>query len=158
MERDLKHKMLRDTDLVPSIGVVAFLDALKLNGYTLAIASSSLKRNVDLILGKLKLTAYFDFIVSGEQVTKGKPEPDIFLKVAEHYGLHPNECVVIEDSTNGVAAAKAAGMHCLAYFNPTSGEQDLSKADQVFKSFADTDVYSCFGCTSSAEIGEPSLI
>jgi len=145
MERELKHKTLGEAALVPTDGIVPFLEHLQQAGHTLAIASSSLQKNVQLILGKLGLAKYFDLVVTGEDVVKGKPEPDIFLKVARHYGCPPEDCVVIEDSANGVKAAKAAGMACLAYFNPHSGKQDLSKADFIFDRFDDKKLYERIG-------------
>ena len=83
--------------------------------------------------------------MSGEQVARGKPEPDIFLMVSKHYECRVEDCVVIEDSTNGVTAAKAAGMACLGYYNPTSGKQDLSKADLVFDKFRDATLHKYLG-------------
>lgn len=141
LEKELKHKTLKETDLVPSFGVIDFLEFLKEKGYTITIASSGLKKNIDLILQKLDIEKYFDFIVSGEQVIKGKPEPDIFLKVANQYSKHPNDCIVIEDSTNGVLAAKAAKMFCVGYYNPNSGNQDLTQADIIINSFKDKNLY-----------------
>jgi len=135
LERDLKYKTLSETPLVPTNGIVEFLEHLKKKGFTIAIASSSLKKNIDLILKKLSIEKYFDYIVSGEQVERGKPEPDIFLKVANYFNLHPEDCMVIEDSTNGVLAAKAAKMYCIGYYNPNSGRQDLSKADIIIRNF-----------------------
>lgn len=137
-EKALKYKTLSETELFPTPGVVDFLEYLKQKEYTLAIASSSLKINVDLILSKLRLHTYFDLIISGEQVERGKPDPDIFLKVANHYNRSPEDCIVIEDSTNGVVAAKAAGMSCIGYYNPGSGKQDLSQADKILDSFNDS--------------------
>jgi len=121
--------------------VIDFLDLVKQRGYTIAIASSGLKKNIDLILQKLNIVEYFDLIVSGEQVIKGKPEPDIFLTISEHYHINPNDCIVIEDSKNGVLAAKAAGMYCVGYYNPGSGKQDLSKADLIINHFNDPRLY-----------------
>lgn len=137
MEKELKYQTLKSAQLAPTDGVVEFLEELRQNEYTLAIASSSLKKNIDLILSKLDLKNYFDLIVSGEQVVKGKPDPDIFLKVANHYQRLPQECIVIEDSTNGVSAAKAAGMTCIGFYNPGSGKQDLSSADHIMDNFND---------------------
>lgn len=137
LERELKYKTLKETNLAPTFGVVDFLEFLKQNGHTIAIASSGLRKNIDLILQKLDIEKYFDLVVSGEQVVRGKPDPDIFLKVADHYNIQPNECIVIEDSTNGVLAAKAANMFCIGYYNPTSGNQDLTKADIVIDNFKD---------------------
>ncbi|TAF65435.1 MAG: HAD family phosphatase [Cytophagales bacterium] len=137
IEKELKHTTLKNANLVPTAGVVDFLSLLKQEGHTLSIASSGLRKNIDLILQKLNLEKYFDYIVSGEQVQKGKPEPDIFLKVAHHFNRKPSDCIVIEDSKNGVMAAKAATMFCVGYYNPSSGNQDLSKADFIIDHFAD---------------------
>jgi len=141
MERELKYKTLQETHLVPTKGSREFLDWLKKRSFTMAIASSGLRKNVQLILDKLGVHGHFDMVVSGEDVVKGKPEPDIFLKVSGHYGRPARDCVVIEDSTNGVKAAKSAGMACLGYFNPTSGRQDLSLADLIFDDFQDQKLY-----------------
>ena len=144
MERELKFRALRETDLVPTEGVIKFLDWLKARSPTLALASSGMRKNIELILEKLGLAGYFNLVVSGEEVARGKPEPDIFLKVAGYYGRAPAECVVVEDSGNGVAAAKAAGMACLGFFNPNSGKQDLSQADLVFDHFKSPVLYRYF--------------
>lgn len=145
LEKELKYKTLYETDLIPSEGVMEFLEKLKAGQYTLAIASSGLRKNIELILRKLKAEKYFELIVSGEEVAKGKPEPDIFLKVSDHFGKKPGDCIVIEDSTNGVTAAKSAGMVCFGYFNPNSGKQDLTKADFVFDSFKGSNLYQRMG-------------
>jgi beta-phosphoglucomutase family hydrolase len=144
LEKERKHQTLRQTNLAPMAGILAFLEHLKQTGHTLALASSSLQKNIDLILSKLGIAHYFDLVVSGEQVANGKPAPDIFLKVAAHYNLHPAHCIVIEDSRNGVQAAKAAGMFCIGYYNPNSGNQDLSQADLIIDNFADNRLLQLF--------------
>ncbi len=140
-EKELKHVTLKETNLLPTVGVIDFLELLKRENFTIAIASSGLRKNIDLILQKLAMEKYFELIISGEQVERGKPEPDIFLKVASHYQRPPEDFVVIEDSTNGVLAAKMANMFCIGYFNPTSGGQDLSKADIIIDSFQDKKLF-----------------
>lgn len=144
LEKELKHTTLKETKLVPTLGATEFLEFLKQKDYTITIASSGLKKNIELILQKLDLEKYFDLVISGEQVVKGKPEPDIFLKVADHYNRQPNDCIVIEDSTNGVLAAKAAKMYCIGYYNPSSGNQDLTKADAIIDSFKDQKLFDIF--------------
>lgn len=151
-EKELKHKTLKEAELVPTPGLIGLLDMLKLNGHTLAIASSGLRKNIDLILEKLGIGKYFDLIVSGEQVVKGKPEPDIFLKAAGHFQVSPSHCIVIEDSRNGVLAAKAAGMYCIGYYNPSSGNQDLSKADIIIDSLGSERFYEILKEASSARV------
>jgi HAD superfamily hydrolase (TIGR01509 family) len=140
-EKELKYKTLLAADLKPTDGLIDFLNHLKTKNHKITLASSSLYENIDLILTKLNVAKYFEFIVSGGQVTKGKPEPDIFLKVSAHYDMPVQNCLVIEDSTNGVVAAKAAGMFCIGYNNPTSGNQDLAKADVIINSFREEFLY-----------------
>ena len=76
----------------------------------------------------------FEVILSGEEVQRGKPYPDIFLKTAEMLKVNKQECVVIEDSTNGVKAALSAGMKCIGFANLNSGLQDLSRASTIIDS------------------------
>jgi beta-phosphoglucomutase-like phosphatase (HAD superfamily) len=84
----------------------------------------------------MDVTDYFDFVVSSEDVAYGKPDPEIFLKAASGLNVDPDECLVIEDSKLGVEAAKKAGMKCVGYRNPHSGDQDLSEADIVIDNFS----------------------
>jgi HAD superfamily hydrolase (TIGR01509 family) len=141
LEKELKYDTLTHRHLEPTVGVVDFLTFLKNANHTLTIASSGSRMNIQLIVDKLGITNFFDFIVSGEDVVRGKPEPDIFLKVASNYHRHPQDCIVIEDSTNGVRAAKAADMFCVGYNNPDSGNQDLTKADVIIHHFSDKRLY-----------------
>jgi len=80
---------------------------------------------------------YMDLTISGEEVLKGKPNPEIFLKAAKKLGVKPNNCLVIEDAFAGVQAAKAAGMKCIGLRNPNFSKQDLSAADLVVESFSE---------------------
>jgi HAD superfamily hydrolase (TIGR01509 family) len=106
----------------------------------LAVASSSHRRLVQYVLRKLEITRLFDLIISGEDVAHGKPDPEIFLMSAKRLKVRPAECLVVEDAKLGVEAAKEAGMKCLGYRNPHSGNQDLSKADIVTDDFSSLDV------------------
>ncbi len=126
----------------PTKGVVRVIKSLKRKGLKLAIASSGHRKLVRYFLRKLKIASCFDSVVCAEDITRSKPDPEIFLKAAESLGLDPPECVVIEDSALGVEAAKGAGMKCIAFRNPNSGDQDLSKADLVIDDFAKLDVQS----------------
>ena len=113
----------------PVKGIPELLKELRQNEIVLNVASSSAKINIEYILNKLDLTNYFNFIVSGEEVKYGKPAPDIFLMVSDKCGIPPEKCLVIEDSSNGVAAAKSAGMKCIGFTNSGTNFQDLSGAD-----------------------------
>ena len=135
MKELVYEEMLRAEPLEPIEGVVELLDFLKADGWTLAIASSSKRSVIDYIIGKIGIADLFSFISSGDAVTRGKPDPEIFLKAAEYFGASPSECVVIEDAASGVQGAKAAGMTVFAFRNPNSGAQDLSAADAVFTDY-----------------------
>ncbi len=137
MERERKFVGLSGSDLVPNSGLLELLHHIKENNIPTCIASSGLMKNIKLILSKLDVEAFFSYIVSGEMPKHGKPAPDIFLLAAKHYNIRPEDCLVIEDSRNGTLAAKAAGMTCIGYINPGSGNQDLSKADMMISSFLD---------------------
>lgn len=108
---------------------------LKKNGMKLAVASSSMYDRIKVTVSNLGIDDCFDVLVSGEQLKNPKPAPDIFLEAARQLHVSADECIVIEDSGNGVNAAKAADMACIGYINPGSGEQDLSKADYLVESF-----------------------
>lgn len=127
----LKSKVnLRPVSYIPEL-----ISILHKNGFLLALASSSPHAQIDFILNEFNLRNYFNAVVSGDDVNYGKPNPGIFLKASELVGVSPHCCVVIEDSNNGVMAAKNASMKCLGYKNPNSGNQDLSKADIIIDSF-----------------------
>jgi HAD superfamily hydrolase (TIGR01509 family) len=124
-------EMLRAEKLEPIQGVVELLDYLRAEGFTLAIASSSKREIIEYITTAIGIRSRFSFISSGDAVTKGKPDPEIFLKVSAYFGCDPSSCFVIEDSGSGVRGAKAAGMTVFAFRNPNSGVQDLSSADSI---------------------------
>ncbi len=127
----------KDVYLRPIPHIPALLADLYKNNFLLTLASSSPHEQISYILENLGIRRYFHAIVSGEDVKEGKPHPGIFLKAAGSVGVDPKSCVVIEDSCNGVAAAKGANMKCIGYKNPNSGDQDLSKADIIVHSMTE---------------------
>lgn len=116
-------------------GVKELLEEAQKRGVLLAVASSTERPLIEWILTHIGLEPYFFKIVSGEEVAHSKPAPDVFLAAAKVLGVSPEDCLVIEDSKNGVAAGKAAGMAVLGYQNVTSGKQDLSQADVTVTDF-----------------------
>jgi HAD superfamily hydrolase (TIGR01509 family) len=124
-----------DSKIMPINGIRNLLSILKANGFIIAMASSSPRKNIEVILSKVKLINYFEYIVSGEDVEKGKPNPDIFLKAAEKFKVEAHDCTVVEDSNNGVIGAKAAGMKCVGFRNLNSGNQNIDKADIILNAF-----------------------
>jgi beta-phosphoglucomutase-like phosphatase (HAD superfamily) len=103
------------------------------------LVSSSPKPLVELALEKLVTTGLFDLTLSGDQVVRGKPAPDIYITAAEKLGVKPEYCLVIEDAPHGVAAAKDAGMCCLAISTSVS-VVELAMADKVVSGFEEVDV------------------
>ena len=132
--RDYFFKRLPEVKvpLVPHVKEV--LEKFKNEGKHLSLASSSGRKLIDIFTQQTNIAHYFEVIMSGDDVQYSKPNPEIFLKVAQWYGLPATQFTVIEDSTNGVKAAKSAGMQCVGFQNPLSGGQDLSQADLLIHS------------------------
>jgi HAD superfamily hydrolase (TIGR01509 family) len=124
-------------DEKPIEGIDTLIKELHINDLKLAVASSSSIKAINSVTKLFKLDKYFHKLVSGNMLENPKPAPDIFLIAAQELGLKPSECLVIEDSRNGVMAAKAAGMKCIGFRNPNSGNQDISSADVIIDSFND---------------------
>lgn len=116
-------------------GVPQMLRRLRGAGFSMAVASSSPQRYIEKAMKAMDVEDCFDLLFSGEKVENPKPAPDVFLAAAAGIGLKPDECLVVEDSTNGCRAAKAAGMVCLGYQNPDSGHQHLEIADDIFNDY-----------------------
>ncbi len=102
---------------------------LRALGYRLAVASSSAVPVIEATVEVLGLAPVFETLVSGLEVGRGKPAPDIFLETARRLDLPPRECLVVEDSRNGLLAAKAAGMACAAVPCPATRHEDFAEAD-----------------------------
>lgn len=125
-----------ETRQTPAVkGVKELVIRLHSEGKLLAIASSSSRKNVEASLECAHLSEYFSVRCSGEDVRKGKPEPDIYLLAAEKLGCRPEECAGIEDSDPGLLALKRAGFFAVGYKNPHSGPQTLKDADIVLEAF-----------------------
>ena len=127
----LVAKQIKDNDLPPSDGLLDVIKWAKEKGMKVGLASSSTRILVDAVLDLMKIREYFDYTVSGDEIERKKPAPDAYLKVLELAGIPAEAAMAVEDSGTGVAAAKTAGLYCFGYANPTSGEQDLSQADQI---------------------------
>src|SRR5690606_2999104 len=91
--------------------------------------------NIERIFKRFDLNIYFKAKLSGADLKQSKPHPEIFIKAAEATGFSREECLVIEDATNGIAAAKSAGIYCVAFDSFHSKNQDYSQADLVIKNF-----------------------
>ncbi|MDB5233614.1 MAG: transporter ATP-binding protein [Hymenobacter sp.] len=122
-----------DLDLLP--GVRALIEDLQQHGTQLVVASSASKATIARVFQRFGLAPYFTHVVSGEDFAHSKPHPAIFLHAAALAETSVQECIVIEDSANGVTAAKAAGIYCIGYASPHSAGQDLRHADRIIQHF-----------------------
>ncbi|MGJ7922822.1 HAD family hydrolase [Neobacillus sp. LXY-4] len=129
-----KVKFIEVSDLAPIDGIRELLKRLKQLNYKIALASSSPIELIDAVLHKFEIESFFDYKVSGDEVQNGKPAPDIYLETARRMNVNPDDCIVLEDSRNGIDAGNAAGMKTIGFANPGSGNQDLSKANHVVDS------------------------
>ncbi|RTZ03844.1 HAD family phosphatase [Flavobacterium sp. GSP6] len=120
-------------------GVESLIIELHQNGMQLILASSASKVTIERVFSRFKLHAYFTHVVSGEDFPKSKPHPAIFEHAASLSVTPKANCIVIEDSTNGIKAAKAAGIFCVGYNSIHSEAQDLSEADVVINHFNELD-------------------
>ncbi|MDC7221704.1 MAG: HAD family hydrolase [Spirochaetales bacterium] len=130
----LKIDLIRQRDYRAIEGVPELMESLKKQGISMGVASSSPRVLIRVILEKLDLEKYVSAWESAEEVAQSKPAPDVYLHVANLLGSKPEECTAVEDSGSGVRAAKAAGMTCIGFKNPHSGDQDLSPADRIVNS------------------------
>ncbi len=121
---------------VPILGALEFVRSLKETGEKTALATSAPRQNVDAFLDAFSLRGIFDAEVCGDDVSNGKPDPEVFLKAASRLNEDPKDCVVFEDSFPGVTAAKASGATCVALLTTTSQEA-LKAADYFVADFLD---------------------
>lgn len=119
-------------------GIFRFMKDAMDAGLILGICTTSNERSAQFIAYNILKEIHFDFVLAGDIVTKKKPDPEIYNLALSKTGLQPNECLVIEDSRNGVLAAKAAGMHVVATTNYYTEREDLSEADLVVTCLGDS--------------------
>jgi HAD superfamily hydrolase (TIGR01509 family) len=138
-ERDEIFKDLLDKELKTMPGLWEVLDLLDSLNIKKAIATSSKKYWLDLILERINLKDRFVVTVSGDEVRRGKPNPEIYLLVCHRLMLRPDECLVLEDTPAGVTSAKEAGMKAVAIPNEYTKELNFPLADKRIDSLLDID-------------------
>jgi beta-phosphoglucomutase len=132
------RRLAAEHGLTPLPGAAEWLVRLRSAGWKQAIASSAPRLNVDVMLRALHLAEYFDAIVSSEDVTRGKPEPDVFLTATARLDVPPARCIVVEDAAAGVEAARRAGMRSLGVSRTATLRADVfvpSLTDLPLESF-----------------------
>lgn len=139
---DEKEAIFRDLykkDVEPVSGLLNFLDELQRKEIKAAVGTSAPVENLDFIMDSLDLRHYFDAFLHSAHVSKGKPEPEIYLKAANELGVEPDSCVVFEDSVAGVKAGLNAGMKVVAVAT-THTPDEFSGAHLVIKDFEEISV------------------
>ena len=129
-EKERKFRKTVKQNIKPLPGAIELIKSLAQHGFKLALASSAPIENIKLVTKGLDIDNCFHTIVSGRDVTEGKPSPQVFLLAAQRLGIEPGNCIVTEDAIAGITAAKRAGMKCLAVTN-THPRPSLMEADLV---------------------------
>ncbi|MBC7711671.1 MAG: HAD family phosphatase [Rhizobacter sp.] len=135
-------------------GVVPFLQRTFDAGFLRAVGTAAPPENVDLVLDGLNLRRHFQAVVGGADVSRGKPDPEIFLRAAEKLGVAPADCVVFEDAPAGIEAARRAGMSCVIVTTTLSRAQiaamghSLAHVTHVIDDFTDSSLDSLFSHVS----------
>lgn len=130
--REIIHGQVR-----PLEGVLELATGLKDFGFRLGVGSSGPRENVEMIVNEIGIAPLLEACLASDQITRSKPDPQVFLKAAAQMQVGSANCVVVEDAIVGVQAARAAGMKCIAVTNTFPAER-LGEADQILDSLAQT--------------------
>ena len=132
-----KYLFEHDKDLKLIDGVLQLIQDYYNNNIKLVVASSASMPNIERVFKRFDLNQYFTGKFSGADLKKSKPHPEIFIKASAFTGFLKTECIVIEDSTNGIKAANDADIYCIGFKSSHSSGQDYSNADLVISDFND---------------------
>ena len=135
---DDKEVIFRDiyrSKIFPINGLRKFLDNLKKNNILLSIGSNAIRKNVLMTIKELGITNYFSSIICGDEVSKGKPDPEMYIKTLSNLKVNKNECIIFEDSIEGVTAAKNANIKAIGVTSSPSSE--ILKSVGAFKTIED---------------------
>jgi HAD superfamily hydrolase (TIGR01509 family) len=130
-KEELYRRLVRESGLAPLPGAAEWVRRLQQENWRQAVASSAPRANLDVVLEVIGLRACFQAIVSAEDVTAGKPDPQVFLTAASRLGVPPSQCVVVEDAAAGVEAARRAGMRNIGVSRKGSLAADVAVSSLV---------------------------
>ena len=134
-EKEALFREIYQNDIKPLNGLISFLDLLKTNAVPVAIATSAPRANVDFTLHHTGIGKYFETILDESFVSRGKPDPEIYLKTAAALGYPAEKCIVMEDSLSGIASGQAAGSKVVALAT-THSPEELTHASMVIRDFS----------------------
>lgn len=138
-EKESLYQQLHRAVIKPVKGLIPFLDLLEENNIPKAIGTSAPRGNVDFVLGNTATEKYFPIILHDTFVTRGKPDPEIYLKAIATLKMPASKCIVIEDSLSGIAAGKAAGAKVIG-ITTTHTREEMQDTDWVIEDFDDLDL------------------
>jgi len=139
-EKEAIYREIYAPEIRPVKGLVPLLESLRAAGVRCAVGSSGCRANVDFVLEKCRIGEFFDARISGDRVTRCKPDPEIYLTAAAALGMAPTECVVFEDAKAGIESARRAGVGRVVALATTLPREVLERetdADVIGETFAD---------------------
>lgn len=135
IEKESNYQSLYKSKIKPHEGVVSFLNYLENRGLKIALGTSAPKSNVDFTLDTLALRQYFEVIVDGSEVKRGKPNKEVYSKCCDALELPPNECIVFEDSIAGLQSGKSAGCQVIGVATSHTEAELLFETKRIIKDF-----------------------
>ncbi|HZB94727.1 MAG TPA: HAD-IA family hydrolase, partial [Herpetosiphonaceae bacterium] len=144
------QELVRRTEPAPRPGIQELVARATALGFRCGIASATPESDIRHVLDRIGLTSRFDVIVSSDAVPRPKPAPDVYLRAAELLHVLPAHCIVVEDTPTGLAAGRAAGMHCVAFSNQWTAALDFAGAEIVVPSLDTRAIDRILGLTISA--------
>jgi len=135
-EKELLYRKIYKDHIKPVEGLVEFLNLLKQKGIKTAVATSAPLSNLDFVLDNLEVRHLFDKVVDASMVTKGKPDPEIYIKAAKLLEISPEHCIVFEDSISGIKSGQNAGMKVIALIT-THKKEELPQTEIQINDFTE---------------------
>src|SRR5690606_14712737 len=133
-EKEAVYRETYKNHIQPVAGLLPFLQALHELNIPMAIATSGIEPNIDFMFENIPIKKYFQVVVNSAHISRGKPDPEIYIKTASLLNIPPNECLVFEDAVVGINAAKAAGMKVVAIAT-THVKEELTGADMIIDDY-----------------------
>ncbi|MEX6686555.1 HAD family phosphatase [Danxiaibacter flavus] len=135
-QKESLYRKLYEPHIAPISGLMDLLQSISAENIPMAVATSGLPVNIQFAFDRLSMRHYFEVVVDSTYITRGKPNPEIYLKAAELVKADPAKCVAFEDAIAGIKAAKGAGMRVVA-LSTTHAREDLGEADLIINDYRD---------------------
>lgn len=137
LEKETLYREMYLPEMKPVRGIIEYFELLKLHKVPVALGTSAPPANVDFVLDHLKLRSYFDEIIDGTMVSKGKPDPQVYTLCAQRLGVDPKDCVVFEDSLAGLDSGKNAGCMIVGVATSHKREELESRTSIIIHDFTE---------------------